>query len=1018
MIPRECKRLAEVEFPIAAVSKHAVREKSIRHGHPSTLHLWWARRPLASSRAMLLALLLPDPVNKWCPEEFKVKARELLARVQRGEPQSDSALRAALLKFIADFANWDLSSNSTWIDVARELVRTAHGREPPVVLDPFAGGGAIPLEASRLGCEAVASDLNPVAFAILRMLLREAPRDRNLASKVQVLGADIGDRARSRLDRYYPRRSADTVPVGYLWARTVRCEAPDCGAEVPIFKSAWLSKKGSRDARFFQESPEGKCVALLMESTPRGGPISLRIARGFGSPEPRPDFRELPVTKAPGNNQNVVCPCCGHVLHGGRVMAQLTEQHGGADVVFDEMGRRLGGAFLLATIESRSRGRGKSFRLGTDEDYAAVRAAQETVEVALPAGLSVAINPVRPSPSARGLTAPVRYGAARFGDIFTARQKLAIQTYSDELQRELSTRGRLDGPVLGATLALGRCIDQSSAHVRWLAGIEAIADSFPRQALQMTWDFVESVPIGTESANYAAALEWVRKVVAEVVKSRIAVGQVSQVDARRVTLPHETVDIYFTDPPYYDAVPYSDLSDFFLVWLGPLLKNDPGLQLEGLLAPKALECVWNRSHLVDGRAKDPAFFEDCVGGAFDTSRDLLKPEGIASIIFAHKTTEGWEALLGGLRRAGWVIVASWPIATERSARTNAQNKASLGTSVHLVCRPRATDAPIGEWVDVLRELPLRVRAWMEALQSQGVRGADLVFACVGPALEIFSRYSRVVDPSDREIPLGGDPEESEPHLRGYLAYVWETVGRVALEHVLGGEEGRARNGASGMLEEDARLTALFLWTLQSTSGMDSSDRGTDGGIEDEAEEAGVTTRKRTKGYGLVFDVVRRFAQPLGIHLDDWEGRIIKTERGVVRLLPVADRARQLFGREGAQAMAVRLEQNRSAAVQLALFPEREEVRVTSRGRHRRASSGTPIPDETTDMRPETTTLDRVHAAMLLQAGGRSNALRVLLSVEQERGTDFVRLANALSALYPRASEEKRLLDAMLLAVPR
>ncbi len=326
----------------------------------------------------------------------------------------------------------------------------------------------------------------------------------------------------------------------------------------------------------------------------------------------------------------------------------------------------------------------------------------------------------------------------------------------------------------------------------------------------------------------------------------------------------------------------------------------------------------------------------------------------------------------------------------------------------------------------MRELPKRVAEWMERLQAEGVRGADLVFACIGPALEIYSRYARVVDAEDREIPLGGDPEAKEPYQRGYLAYVWEVVGRTALEQVLGTAESRARNGGAGALEEDARLTALFLWTLQSTNGSPLPQGEGQGGegegenVDEVEDEEEATPRKKKKGYSLVFDVARRFAQPLGIRLPDWEGRIIETEKGVVRLLAVSERAKQLFGEEGAEAVATELESRpeRAAQLQLALFPEGGGDLPGLKPRKGRRKAAAAVPDDAPRSRREATTLDRVHAAMLLQKSGRANALRVLLKAEQERGPDFLRLANALSALYPRDSEEKRLLDAMLLALPR
>jgi adenine-specific DNA methylase len=239
MIPKDCKRLAEVDFPIAVVSKHAAREKSIRHGHPSTLHLWWARRPLASSRAVLLGLLWPDPCDPMCPGEFKEKARELLPRVQGQVGPTDEDLRKALLKFIGDFANWDLAANRNYLEVSRALVKAAHGEEPPLVVDPFAGGGSIPLEALRLGCEAFASDLNPVACLILKVMLEDIPRHGpKLAEELRRVGAEIKRQAEKELADLYPKDPDGATPIAYLWARTVRCESPNCGAEIPLMRSS------------------------------------------------------------------------------------------------------------------------------------------------------------------------------------------------------------------------------------------------------------------------------------------------------------------------------------------------------------------------------------------------------------------------------------------------------------------------------------------------------------------------------------------------------------------------------------------------------------------------------------------------------------------------------------------------------------------------------------------------------------------------------------------------------------
>ncbi len=456
---------------------------------------------------------------------------------------------------------------------------------------------------------------------------------------------------------------------------------------------------------------------------------------------------------------------------------------------------------------------------------------------------------------------------------------------------------------------------------------------------------------------------------------------------------------------YYDAVPYADLSDFFFVWLKRMLPGHPLLRdpsdPANPLTPKAAEIVQDETRVVANQPHDRAFFEEAMARAFAEGRRVTHDDGIGAVVFAHKTTEGWEALLSGLIRGGWTITGSWPIATEMASRLRARESAALATSVHLVCRPRVEER-VGDWAEVLRELPGRVADWMARLEREGLRGADLVFACIGPALEIFSRHARVETADGRAVPLGE-----------YLEKVWEVVGRAALEQVLGTAEARARNGGAGALEEDARLTALFLWTLQAdVNGNDDGANDGDATADDDDDEE--ETRRSAKGHTLIYDIVRRFAQPLGIHLPVWEGRIVEIEKGVVRLLPVTERAKQLFGDEGARGLAARIERSPKSVPQLELFAAAEAPEAPQvRGRRRKA------PQAEARVAPEqVTTLDRVHAAMLLQQAGQTNALRALLTAEKERGPDFQRLANALSALYPRGGEEKRLLDAMLLAVPR
>ncbi len=991
MIPKECKRIAEVDFPIAVVSQHSAREKSIRHGHPSTLHLWWARRPLAACRAMLLALLLPDPCDPHCPDEFKNKARGLLLKLTSNVGPDDITLRKAILKFIGDFANWDSAANPLFLEVGRGLVKAAHPEENPLVVDPFAGGGSIPLEALRLGCEAFASDLNPVASLILKVMLEDIPRHGpELAEELRRVGDEIKKKAEQELAELYPKDPDGATPIAYLWARTVKCESPHCGAEIPLARSFWLCNKKNRKRALHYK------VAKSTDGQPT---IEFEIF------EPETDSE---VPKGSVSRAKATCLSCGTILPPERVRAQLTEQRGGADAIFDQDGNRVDGARLLAVVTIRPGEQGRHYRLPERRDYASVEKAQKWLAKILrdwELGGKQGLCPVpdEPTPAGGGSGAGrafsvQKYGMLQWGDLFTARQKLTLVILSN-MTKNISLRIQQ-----GYACILSKLADKQSTLCGWKMTAEYMGThTFSRPALPIVWDYCEANPLGETSGSISQELNWVLKVIQ--VGCRSFGGQVQLADATKHSLPDHSAGVWFTDPPYYVAIPYADLSDFFLVWLKRALPDyslpaEP-LNFDNILSPKRQEIVQDETKKDNGQIKDKAWFEERMALAFAEGRRILSDQGIGSVVFAHKTTEGWEALLTGLIRGGWTITGSWPIATEMGARLRARDSAALATSVHLVCRPRPEDAPVGDWGDVLRELPERVGNRVEYLQEQGIRGADLIFACIGPALEIFSRYSHVETAAGDEVKLDE-----------YLEKVWEVVGRIALEQVLGTAEARARNSAAGALEEDARLTALFLWTIQSTNGQNNKNAKPNKDEEDDTGSA------YAKGYSLVFDVVRRFAQPLGIDLPRWENRIIKTEKGVIRLLPVKERARQLFGEEGTASAAEWIESEPETGIQLALFPESGRERTPKiRGRGRRKVAVDPAALEDVS-REEVTTLDRIHAAMLLQAGGQTNALRALIKSEVERGPDFLRLANALSALYPRSSEEKRLLDAMLLAIPR
>jgi adenine-specific DNA methylase len=950
---------------------------------------------------VLLGLLLPDPADPACPAEFKEKARALLYSKLEEPKGSDKDLRERLLEFVGELSAWESGETGIRLETARNLVKLAWTEEPPAVVDPFAGGGSIPLEALRLGCETFATDLNPVAVLALATLLETIPRGGPaLAKALRQAGVDTQVEFEKLIGEFYPTGETRSSPIAYLWARTIRCEAPNCGCEIPLARSFWLAKKGK--VRF--------ALRYLVTPSPGGLP-SLEFE--VFSPKKDEEVPNGTVTRAKAE-----CPSCRTIVPAPRVAAQLATQGGGANVLFDSNGDRVGGATLLAVVTQLAAAKGRQFRAGNQNDYFGVwKASKALGELTTHHTGPLSLVPDEALPPIGTLGFRVqRYGITEWGQLFSARQLVALVT----LQRILSAQAKQNADLSGLlALAFNRVAMSGMSLTRWNPVGEKMQHTFGRQALPIVWDFAEVVPCADAPGGWTSGYELAANVIEAWPGGGIS-GQVQQADARESPLPDSSCLVWFTDPPYYDAVPYADLSDFFYVWLKRFPEVASQLSRtfkpEGHLTPKIREAVQDLTKTVDGKPKDAVFFEESMAEAFAEGRRILRPDGIGCVVFAHKTTEGWEALLTGLIRAGWVITASWPIATEMGSRLRARESAALATSIHLVCRPRSTNAGVGEWAEVARALPGRVRSWIDRLTEEGIRGADLVFACIGPAMESFSSYSKVVDSQDREVPLGGDPEATDPHRQGYLAKVWEVVGRIALERVL--EVGK---GGSIALEEDARLTALFLWAVQGATSDGANGMGLAEPESDDEDVDEPAEPRRAPGHALPFDVVRRFAQPLGIHLDVWEGRIIRTEKGVVHLVPVAERASQLFGVDELHQLGDEHEVvSGRGGHQLTLPMEEPSPRplIAKKLRkgevHHTRTSSEPTPGEPKRM----TTLDRLHMAMILQASGASTSLRALLQEERKHGPEFERLAHSLTALYPRDSEERRLVEALALLIPK
>lgn len=1013
MIPASCKRLIEVDFPIAAVSAHSAKEKSIRHGHPSTLHLWWARRPLAACRSVLLGLLLPDPCDKDCPVEFKTNAKELLAKRFNSTPKSDADLRELLLKFVGEFADWDHANNALYLEIGRGLVKVAHPEETPVVVDPFSGGGSIPLEALRLGCEVFASDLNPVACLILKTLLEDIPRYGNaefklpekngkevvvhgLADAVRHVSKRIKETAEKELIKFYPPDPDGGRPIAYLWARTVRCESIGCGAEIPLVRSFWLSKKTRRNLalRFKIDRPKGKCPLLSFEI--------------FETKN------EQAVPSGTVNRSNATCPCCGTVLPAERVRSQLMEQRGGAEVRFDQGGHRLGGALLLAVVTSKDDVPERQYRLPTKADYAAVLMAQEAASAVAAGTLPNEPTPVGGGAGAGRAFSVQKYGMLTYSDLFTARQRLTLGALAEAVRDSVATgitnKEMRVGLQSCLAMTLSKQADYLSSLCTWhFHNREKVNHTFARQGLPFITDFVETVFSGNGSGSWDGLSDWTIMAI-ERTSSIPSHGSVQTADACRSPLPHDACHVWFTDPPYYDAVPYSDLSDFFLVWLKRVLPKysllqDP-FESKNPLSPKTQEIVQDEARHVQGGVKDKDFFEREMGRAFSEGRRVLRDNGIAGVVFAHKTTEGWEALLSGILKAGLTITASWPITTEMATRLRAKESAALATSVHLICRPRPKNAGIGDWGEVKSAMEKRIREWLPTLQKHGVRGADAIFSCLGPALESYSRYEKVLTVADREVPLGGDPDASEPHERGFLAYVFEILSKEALRQVLGDAETEG-------FEEDARMTALFLWTLQATKSNGNGQPSKPDVKEDEdgEDEDDGKPMKAKAGYSMPFDTFIRLTRPMGIHYPTLERRVIEIEKGVVRLLAIRERMEDLLG-ETVQRPGIEITLEDFRQLELGIV-EKKQTEASLSAKPTRGKKV--VPGRTLD-EAVFTTLDRLHRAMLLFSLGRSTLLRQVLETEMRQSKRFERLALALNALYPDGSDERRMLEGVQAAM--
>ncbi|MGB4363354.1 MAG: DUF1156 domain-containing protein [Methanothermobacter tenebrarum] len=743
------KKFIEKTFPISKVSQESAREKNIRHGHISTLHVWWARRPLASSRTTIYASLIPEP--------------------------PDSLEETSKLKFIEELAKWENTQDQRIIEKARQDIHKEYKR-PPRVLDPFAGGGSIPLEAMRLGCEAHALEYNPVATLILKCTLeypqkygkpktREwAETENPLLEDVKKWGEWVLDEVKKEIGRFYPKDDDGSIPVGYIWARTLPCQNPRCGIEIPLMRQFWLVRK------------KNKKIALK--------PIIKEDGVDFEIVE-NPDFDP---SKGTISRAIVTCPACKSTIPANETKKLFQEGKNSER--------------LVAVATTHPQKRGKQYRLPTKKDYEVFKKAEEYLrEKREKLKEEWVIDPIPNEPIKRvpfkfGVINVWVYSIERWGDLFNSRQKLALITFTEKIRKahkKMLKKGYDKEYAKAITtylsFVLSKLSDWNSSLSLWRPDQERNEHLFSRQALPMIWDYSERNPFNgrlVSTSTIESVIENCSKIPTPKSQTHVIQGS-----ATRLPYPDNYFDAVFTDPPYYDNVPYSYLSDFFYVWLKRAIGNlYPDLFLTPL-TPKREEMVaYTHGKTMDDAKRE---FEEMLSQAFKEIYRVLKPGGIANIVYAHKTTQGWETVINTLMESGLVVTAAWPISTEMRGRLRAQRSAALASSIYIVALKPDYNKETGFYEEVKGELRKRLKKKLSILWDDGINGPDFFVASIGAGLEVLGKYDRIIDYSGnhissdrlledirsvaadfaiRNILEDGFAEELSPFTRFYIFYRW------------------------------------------------------------------------------------------------------------------------------------------------------------------------------------------------------------------------------------------------------
>jgi len=704
------KKLIEVALPLEAINRASAKEKAIRHGHPSTLHLWWSRKHLATARAVLFASLVDDPGD---------------------EPE-----RQRLFKLIEDLVQWENVNNKTLLEQARAEIQKSTGGDPPAIYDPFCGGGTIPLEAQRLGLQAYGSDLNPVAVLITKALIEIPPKfagqppvnpeakkkikatwpgATGLAEDVRYYGTWMRERAKEQIGHLYPpvklKDGVEAPVIAWVWARTVTCPNPACGISMPLSSKFALSVKKGQEA----------WAEPIIEAGTKT--VRFRIAGGGGKP---PDGTV--------GRTGARCIACGT-----RVALDYVRSEGRA--------RRIGSQLMAIVCES---GRGRTY-VEPSEEHAAIA--------------GNATPPWQPDTELPEKALGFRvqaYGFTKHRDLFTDRQLTALATFSDlvgEARRQVIADGGTTNlaDAVSTYLAMGvsRLSDICNAFCMWENTKTQVRHLFTRQAVSMLWDYAEPNVFGDAAGDFGVSVRTLAKAL-EVLPARGA-GEARQLDATSASQHRVMIS---TDPPYYDNIGYSDLSDFFYIWLRRSLNPIYPDLFSTVLVPKKQELVATPERH-GGKQEAQTFFEEGFGQAVAQMRKNHDSNYPLTIFYAFKQSEsegdesesnesavastGWETMLEGLLRAGFQIDGTWPSRSELGNRMRSFDSNALASSIVLVCRTRADSAPITTRKDFLAALKRELPGAIRTLQQGNIAPVDLQQASIGPGMAVFSRYQKVLE---------------------------------------------------------------------------------------------------------------------------------------------------------------------------------------------------------------------------------------------------------------------------------